>query len=221
LKLVKAVRYQNARENTPRNSVDRKDIEAVLPLLPQTVADMLRLQLLTAMRPSEVRNMTAGQIKRDYDGENWLYLPEKHKTAWRGKSKAVIFGKSEQEILLRYIDFDDLTRPVFQNVFGLMFSDSRLTQILNNAFKWNPQLTKFTPYQLRHTAITEISETYGRDVARAVAGHSSEAMTQIYDHSDVKKALLVVTDRQKSVAEASNSVNAAFARPTLRIFTGD
>ena len=49
----------------------------------------------------------------------------------------------------------------------------------------------WTPYQLRHSAITEITfENNGnRDVARAVAGQKSISVTQRYNHADVRIAV--------------------------------
>jgi integrase len=43
------------------------------------------------------------------------------------------------------------------------------------------------PYQLRHSAITNISLERGKDMAQALAGHTSSKMTDNYDHSQLKK----------------------------------
>ena len=42
---------------------------------------------------------------------------------------------------------------------------------------------KWTPYQLRHTAVTETSYQYGIDAARAMAGHTTINMTAHYEHT--------------------------------------
>jgi integrase len=59
--------------------------------------------------------------------------------------------------------------------------------------KANKTLTKpiphWTPYQLRHAGVTEITETDGLDTARAVAGQKTIAVTQIYNHADTKIAI--------------------------------
>jgi len=49
------------------------------------------------------------------------------------------------------------------------------------------KIPKFHPYQLRHAAITKASFENGRDAAQALAGHTSSNMTEIYDHSQLKK----------------------------------
>ena len=47
----------------------------------------------------------------------------------------------------------------------------------------------WTPYQLRHTAITEVSLQFGEESAQIFAGHSSMKTTDIYDHSKLQKAI--------------------------------
>ena len=72
---------RRCRENKKRLNVPTVCIDNVLPLLRPVIADMLRLQRLHAMRPSEVCNIKASMIDFNYKGGNWLYLPEEHKTA--------------------------------------------------------------------------------------------------------------------------------------------
>jgi integrase len=44
------------------------------------------------------------------------------------------------------------------------------------------------PHQLRHNAATRLRKEFGLDVARAVLGHSSAAVTEIYAELDMAKA---------------------------------
>ena len=46
----------------------------------------------------------------------------------------------------------------------------------------------WTPNQLRHTALTELRERFGADVAQAVAGHRSAKTTEIYASPSAEKA---------------------------------
>ena len=61
------------------------------------------------------------------------------------------------------------------------------------------KIPKWTPYQLRHAAVTEITlENDGNlDVARAVAGQKSIAVTQTYNHADLKIAIEQAKKRGK------------------------
>jgi integrase len=44
------------------------------------------------------------------------------------------------------------------------------------------------PHQLRHSAATRLRREFGIDVARAVLGHSSPAVTELYAEMDGAKA---------------------------------
>jgi integrase len=46
----------------------------------------------------------------------------------------------------------------------------------------------WSPNQLRHNAATKVRRECGLDVARAVLGHSSPAMTLVYAEMDATKA---------------------------------
>ncbi|MEO9595807.1 tyrosine-type recombinase/integrase [Rhodopirellula bahusiensis] len=65
---------------------------------------MLRIQVATGMRPSEVCAMRPCDIDRT--GENWIYVPSKHKTGWRGKTKAVPIIDDAREAITDYLNRD-------------------------------------------------------------------------------------------------------------------
>ena len=49
------------------------------------------------------------------------------------------------------------------------------------------QIPHWFPYQLRHAAVTITSLEHGKDAAQALAGHTSSKMTEVYDHSQLRK----------------------------------
>jgi hypothetical protein len=55
---------EGVRETEPIRPVPIGDVEAVLPFLPALVAGMVRLQLLTELRPGETASMRSGEIDR-------------------------------------------------------------------------------------------------------------------------------------------------------------
>ena len=58
-------------------------------------------------------------------------------------------------------------------------------RVANQRLADDEQIPHWTPYQLRHAAITEIIKTTGSvDVARAVAGQKSLTVTMGYNHAD-------------------------------------
>jgi integrase len=69
----------SARELKPIPAVAEGTVNDTLPHLPRVVADMVRLQLLTGMRPGEVCSLRPCDVTRSTNGV-WTYRPEHHKT---------------------------------------------------------------------------------------------------------------------------------------------
>jgi len=68
----------------------------------------------------------------------------------------------------------------------------------NKRLPASEQIPLWTPYQLRHAAITKIVLQTGKlDVARAVAGQKSISVTQGYNHADVLIAVEQAVERSK------------------------
>jgi integrase len=93
-----------ARDNPPVLPVDDAIVDATLPHLPEVVADMLRLQRVTGMRPAEVCIVRPCDLDRS--GDVWLYRPASHKTQHRGRERIVFLGAEAQGVLLRYLARD-------------------------------------------------------------------------------------------------------------------
>lgn len=56
------------------------------------------------------------------------------------------------------------------------------------AARGEPEIPKWHPHQLRHNAATRLRREFGLDVARAVLGHASVVVTEIYAELDGAKA---------------------------------
>ena len=91
-------------------------VEVTLPFLPQVVADMIRVQRLTAMRPAEVCAMTPRDL--DTGGPVWKYVPRHHKTEIHGKDRIVLIGPRAQAILSNYLRADDWICPLDAAIFS-------------------------------------------------------------------------------------------------------
>lgn len=100
----------DAREPEPVRPVAESHVAAVLPHVLPAVAAVIRLQLLTAMRPAEVVTMRGRDI--DTGAEQWAYRPPDHKTAHHGKVRDIFLGAQAQEILRPYLK-PDLSAPLF------------------------------------------------------------------------------------------------------------
>jgi integrase len=86
-----------ARECEPVKPPTPGSVEASLPYLRPSVAAMVRLQMLTGLRPGEVCRMTPAQI--DATGEVWFYQPATHKTLHHGRGRRAAIGPQAQAIL--------------------------------------------------------------------------------------------------------------------------
>lgn len=91
-----------ARETPPILPVEDSTVDATLSHLPRVVADMVRLQRLTGMRPAEVCQVRPQDLDRSRDV--WVYRPASHKTEHHGKDRIVFLGPKSQIILGPYLD---------------------------------------------------------------------------------------------------------------------
>jgi integrase len=90
-----------ARESDPVEPVALDRVEATLPHLSRPVAGLVRLQLLTGMRPGEAcmmrgRDLTPGEV-------NWTYRPGSHKTEHHGKRRLIPLGPRAVELVREFL----------------------------------------------------------------------------------------------------------------------
>lgn len=91
----------DAKESAPIGPVDDETVEATLPNLPAVVADMVRLQRATGMRPGEL--VLIRPVDVDRTGDVWRYIPHAHKNEHCDKSRVVFIGPKAQDILRPYL----------------------------------------------------------------------------------------------------------------------
>lgn len=179
-----------AEETDPVVPVDVEFVDATLPHLPEVVADMVRLQLLTGMRPGEVCQVRPCDIDRS--GDVWEYRPESHKTEHHGKRRVVVLGPKAQTILTPYLfrDAEEYCfRPARHIAIPKRFKRYRTDsyrRAINRACE-KADVPAWSPNQLRHTAATAIRKQYGLEVAQVILGHSKADVTEIYAERDIRK----------------------------------
>ena len=106
LELLKSVdglqkNRSGAKESKPVRAVKRTAVEAVQPHIKPVLWSMISLQLVTGMRPGEVRLMTLEEIDRS--DEVWEYRPAEHKLEHKGIERVIYIGSEGQKILLPYL----------------------------------------------------------------------------------------------------------------------
>jgi integrase len=218
-----------ARETDPVLPVSRAVVEDTLPILRPMVADMVRLQLESGMRPGEMVSIRA--IAIDMTGTVWLYKPDQHKTQHHGHQRIVPIGPKSQEIVKRYLT-TNVEAPLFSPARNMEdkkaeLRNARKTKVqpsqldrgkkrpkrkpghtyttltygrsIANAIKRHnagkpesEHIPHWHPHQLRHTRALEIKREAGLDVARAVLGHRSPCITEMYATLDVATAAQVM-----------------------------
>ena len=90
-----------AREAEAVRPVSEALVLATIPHCSPIVGDMIRVQLLTGMRPGEVCSLTPGMIDRS--GDVWQAQLTSHKMAYRGRTRTVYFGPAAQAVLMPYL----------------------------------------------------------------------------------------------------------------------
>lgn len=93
-----------APETDPVLPADIIHVRATAKHLSPVVKSMMRVQIATGMRPSEICGMRPCEIDRS--GEVWVYRPTKHKTARRGKIKAVPLIGDARDAITDYLQRD-------------------------------------------------------------------------------------------------------------------
>jgi integrase len=209
-----------ARETEKIRPVSLALVEETLPHLSATVADMLRLQLLTGMRSGEVVIMRACDI--DMTGPVWLYRPGHHKMEHAGIERVVALGPRAQEIVRRYLKTSTQAYLFSPRDSVLAFRQRQRNQRKSPVqpsqvcrAKRRPRrkpgerydvraiahavrraclkhrLECWHPHQLRHSAASSIRREFGLDAARATLGHHGPAITNHYAEVDGNKIIEV------------------------------
>jgi integrase len=186
LSALDSLKRGEAPDRDKRSGVPLLVVEDTLPHLDAVVAKMVRLQLATAARPSEVFGMKPRMIEQV--GNVWIYRPEKHKTQHHGKSKLIPIAGVAREILQSSMpgvpdEYCFLTRKKTP-----WDKDSYRRHITRTCEKHG--IEKWTPYQLRHTALQAVRDAAGAEAAQALAGHSRLDTTEIYAKASLERAVI-------------------------------
>lgn len=194
--MLKTVERLKAHES-PKQTVRRKPVPAslvaaTLPHLSPHCADMVRLIVATGARPGEILSLRAEEIVKSYQARAgwWFAEKTKHKTASRGKRRFIEFPPETHAILHARMQAvtDGWLFPVMCPRKGqaLWYQVSSLRQAIFHACQ-RAKVARWSPYSLRHSAITLAAGTHGLERAKEVAGHGDETTTMIYCHEPPRR----------------------------------
>lgn len=127
-----------APERPPVGKVEPADFDRALAASPPVLACLLRFMRHTGCRPGEAALLRQQDLDRS--GPVWWYVPESHKTAWRGKGRRVAVGPKARQAVLDALALHDGTPEEY------VFSP-RLAVRLCNARKRAGRKTKVQPSQ--------------------------------------------------------------------------
>ena len=185
LRSLPPLKRGEAKDNPGRKPASLEAIKATLPHLTITAAAMVRLQVATAMRPSEIFRMTPSMIDRS--GPVWFYRPDMHKTEHHGKTKAVPILGDALEALSPYL-FGDANDLCFRTKKGTPWNKDSYRIAITRAAK-AAKVEHWTPYQIRRTTGQVVRDSVGPEAAQALYGHSRLATTEIYTKASEAKAI--------------------------------
>jgi integrase len=187
-----------AKETEPVKAAPLDEVESVIAVAEPNLADMVRVQLLTGMRPGEICVMRWCDIERR--DEIWIYRPGDHKNAWRRHPRVVVIGPRAQGVLSameeegEYIfspraaqaeRFERMRKERKSKVQPSQICRAKEEPMRSPGERWKPEayaraiarrckdlgIKAWSPNQLRHNCATEVRRVFGINAARAVLGH--------------------------------------------------
>jgi integrase len=175
---------------------------------------MIRLQLISGMRPDEVTIMRPCDVDRSDD--LWVYRPFTHKTEHHDMEKAILLGPKAKAILEPWLNREPTTymfspKEVWEAWLAGRrkhatkssgrkrvgrqsptrqprdhYDDESYCQAVERACK-RAKVPKWTPGRLRHNAGTNVRKMFGAEAAQLVLGHQNLSTTEIYAEKDRKR----------------------------------
>lgn len=225
IKTVRPLRFGEtpARETEPVQPAILEHVLATLPYLNRQIRTAVELQMLTASRPGEILLIRPMDIVKRSD-DLWVFDPKQHKGRWRGKMRLIPLGPLAIEAIRPFMDRKP-PRPCLSPRQALLESQGRVRRgdvrngerrtgkyYLSGSYRnavvkacEKAGVPKWTPYQLRHWAISEIEHATDEQSAAIVAGHSSTRVTrETYIHRTAR-SLEPIIERCSFMREARRS----------------
>lgn len=194
----------------------QKYIDAALKHVGPEIAAMVRVQLLTGMRPDEVTIMRPCDISKT--GAVWSYAPAEHKNDWRegSETKEVLIGPKAQKILKPFLDScksetDYLFCPATVMARSIerqlkrfpkraartialtrtrppreRYDDGSYRQAIRRGCD-RAGVPHWSPNQLRHNAATNLRAKFGIENSQIPLGHKHTKTNEIYAEKNRKQ----------------------------------
>lgn len=210
--------HTTAREGKTVRPVNIEHVRATAKVLSPVLRAMLRVQLSTGMRPSELCIIRPCDIDRS--GPEWLYIPSKHKNENKGKERIIPIVGDARLALEDYMNraaksycFSPQESVAWHNAQkrsarktpvqpsqqcrkkpeperspGEHYTKDSYRRALQRAAK-EAGVPQWTPYEIRHLVGTVVAEALQLENAKALLGHSDLSTTQRYSQATVRQAI--------------------------------
>jgi integrase len=193
----------NCRAAQKRRPAPTEDVIAALEKLPPVLRDLFRFMDATAARPSEVCRLILSEITLE-DGHS-IWRPREHKTQ-EHTSREIPLGPIAREIVDRWSTGKQDDEPLFsvkdvdrlrtdemvsfkrRDIESDAFDQAALRKIIIKACK-AAGVDRWSPYQIRHGALTRYRRETSLDGAQKIAGHTKASITEGYALPDLSIAI--------------------------------
>jgi integrase len=177
--------HPDVRHTEPKTGVAWEVVERTLAKCDPALADMIRVQWHTGMRPGEVVSMKAMELT--VKGDVTLYQPPWHKTAWRGKKsvRVIALGPKSMEVVAKYVSTKP-AEPMFRCPDGRAYTSKSYRAAIHRACR-DAEVSVWNPNQIRHSYTTRVREQFGELGVAAMLGHANLNQQRVYGEMSVKR----------------------------------
>ena len=193
IKAVSGLKAGEGRENQPRQPASPALVEATTQHLKEDghagIAGAIRFMRWTGCRPDEACRLTLRSLEGLNSPEPVARLTEHKTRKSTGQDRVIPLGPQALAVVREAMREPELERRLFVSRAGEPLRPNGIYQAVQRTCR-RYGLERWTPYQLRHLAATEVLESTGSEVMAAAAlGHSpSSTIVRRYSQDRAKLA---------------------------------
>ncbi|MCA9136903.1 MAG: tyrosine-type recombinase/integrase [Planctomycetales bacterium] len=185
LESLESLKKGEAKDNPPRKPASLELIHKTLPHLCDDSAAMVRIQLATGCRPSELFTLTPAEV--DQSGEVWMIRKTSHKTAHHGKQKVIPIVGDARDAIAPFL-LGPENEVCFTNASGTPWNRNTYRRRITRQCE-TLKIDRWTPYQIRHLVGQSVRDKLSAEHVQAILGHSRISMVETYSRASEHKAV--------------------------------
>jgi integrase len=201
LRALEALRRgRGGKERPAVRPVSWETVQATVEHMTDMGRSMVLVGWYSGARPGEITSLSTGII--DTSQDVWVAKFERHKCAYRGQTREVLFGPQAQAILTPWLLPSRPDEPIFspkridrrknkrkgRRKPGQTYGRSGLNCAIARACD-RAGVTPWAANRLRHAAATRLRDKYGIEAAQVALGHARPDTTMIYTAEARERAI--------------------------------